>query len=126
MQIEREQEAERVEKERAKIKREQDEKRVEKKTPSKKRNHDDMDIDEEEAERKEKREALPDVGAHGVARQDGVGVHQGMSEGCHCRFYYLRWRAGAMRIAVLTAVRVNRNITIDSERLFGAAQLTGA
>ncbi|EME46450.1 hypothetical protein DOTSEDRAFT_113771, partial [Dothistroma septosporum NZE10] len=53
LQIEREQEAERAEKERAKMKREQDEKR-----------------------RREKRETLPNVGAHGLARQDGVGVHQ--------------------------------------------------
>lgn len=78
-QIEREQEAARAEAERAKIKREEDDKRKEKKTASKKRNHDEMDVDED-AETKTKKESLPDVGAHGLARQDGVGVNQGKSD----------------------------------------------
>lgn len=77
-QVEREQEAARAEAERAKIKREEDDKRKEKKTASKKRNHDEMDVDED-AETKTKKESLPDVGAHGLARQDGVGVNQGKS-----------------------------------------------
>ena len=77
-QIEQEQEAARAEAERAKIKREEDDRRKEKKTPSKKRSHDEMDVDED-PEIKAKREALPDVGAHGLARQDGVGVNQGRS-----------------------------------------------
>lgn len=78
-QIEREQEAARAEAERAKIKREEDDKRKEKKTASKKRNHEEMDVDED-AEPKTKKESLPDVGAHGLARQDGVGVNQGKSD----------------------------------------------
>ncbi|KAK4503928.1 hypothetical protein PRZ48_004843 [Zasmidium cellare] len=77
-QVEREQEAARAEAERAKIKREEDDKRKEKKTPSKKRSHDEMDIDED-AETKVKKESLPNVGAHGLARQDGVGVDQGQN-----------------------------------------------
>ena len=46
---------------------------------SKKRIHDDVEIDanEEENLRREKMEALPSVGAHGIARQDGIGVHEG-------------------------------------------------
>ncbi|KAI7552249.1 hypothetical protein KC331_g2020 [Hortaea werneckii] len=45
---------------------------------SRKRSHDEMEVDEEGGEdRKEKRESVPSVGAHGVARQDGVGVHDG-------------------------------------------------
>ncbi|KAI6880557.1 hypothetical protein KC334_g16781, partial [Hortaea werneckii] len=45
---------------------------------SRKRSHDEMEVDEEGSEdRKEKRESVPSVGAHGVARQDGVGVHDG-------------------------------------------------
>ncbi|KAI7252390.1 hypothetical protein KC335_g15759 [Hortaea werneckii] len=45
---------------------------------SRKRSHDEMEMDEEGSEeRKEKRESVPSVGAHGVARQDGVGVHDG-------------------------------------------------
>ena len=43
-----------------------------------KRSHDEMEIDEE-SEKKERKDSLPSVGAHGVARQDGVGVHEGMS-----------------------------------------------
>lgn len=36
-----------------------------------------------EKEMKERRESLPSVGAHGVARQDGVGVHEGMYSSLH-------------------------------------------
>lgn len=43
----------------------------------KKRSADEMEIDGEDEERQEQKEALPNVGAHGVARQDGVGVNEG-------------------------------------------------
>lgn len=90
LQEEREQQAAR-EVERARMKKEEEraarkerEKEKDKtdKTPSKKRTHDEMDVDADDAdadekERKEQRASLPSVGAHGVARQDGVGVHQG-------------------------------------------------
>jgi hypothetical protein len=74
---EQEYEATRAEEERVKIKREEDERRKERKNPGKKRSHDEMEIDEESQEKKEQKENLPSVGAHGVARQDGVGVNQG-------------------------------------------------
>lgn len=76
-QVEQEQEAARAEEERVRVKREDDERRKPKKAMSKKRSHDEMDVDGESQDRKEQRESLPSVGAHGVARQDGVGVHQG-------------------------------------------------
>jgi hypothetical protein len=79
---EQEYEAARAEEERVKVKREEDERRKEKKNPGKKRSHDEMELDEESQERKEQRESLPSVGAHGLARQDGVGVNQGE----HMRF----------------------------------------
>ncbi|SMR41848.1 unnamed protein product [Zymoseptoria tritici ST99CH_1E4] len=74
---EQEWEASRAEEERVKVKREEDERRKEKKNLAKKRSHDEMEVDEESEDRKEQRESLPSVGAHGVARQDGVGVNQG-------------------------------------------------
>ena len=97
-QVEREQEAARVEAERAKIKREEEERRKEKKNAGKKRSHDDMEIDEEDdtSDKKEKRDSLPNVGAHGLARQDGVGVHQG-----ECTFF-LTWRAARQQAAAAT------------------------
>ncbi|GIZ42682.1 hypothetical protein CKM354_000594100 [Cercospora kikuchii] len=73
LQEEREQEAAR-DAERARVKREEERSAKDKKTTSKKRHADEMDVDADEKERKE---ALPNVGAHGLARQDGVGVHQG-------------------------------------------------
>lgn len=76
-QAEEEQEAARAEEERVKVKREEDERRKEKKALSRKRSHDEMDVDGESQDRKEQRESLPSVGAHGLARQDGVNVHQG-------------------------------------------------
>lgn len=86
MQEEREQEAAR-DAERARVKREEDRAAKAKKTAAaaaamasnKKRQleADEMDVDGVETERKEARESLPSVGAHGLARQDGVGVHQG-------------------------------------------------
>ncbi|KAL9532699.1 Chromatin-remodeling complexes subunit [Sphaerulina musiva] len=80
VQEEREQEAAR-DAERARIKREEDRAAKAKKTAAaaKKRQleADEMDVDGVETERKEVRESLPSVGAHGLARQDGVGVHQG-------------------------------------------------
>lgn len=75
LQEEREQEAAR-DAERARVKREEERSAKDKKTTSKKRHADEMDVDADEKERKE---ALPNVGAHGLARQDGVGVHQGKS-----------------------------------------------
>ncbi|KAF2721374.1 hypothetical protein K431DRAFT_312651 [Polychaeton citri CBS 116435] len=46
-----------------------------------KRSHDEMYMELDQAEREKdrrgRRESLPSVGAHGVARQDGVGVHEG-------------------------------------------------
>lgn len=75
LQEEREQEAAR-DAERARVKREEERSAKDKKTTSKKRHADEMDVDADEKERKE---ALPNVGAHGLARQDGVGVHQGES-----------------------------------------------
>lgn len=72
---EQEWEASRAEEERVKVKREEDERRKEKKNLAKKRSHDEMEVDEESEDRKEQRESLPSVGAHGVARQDGVGVN---------------------------------------------------
>lgn len=92
-QAEQEQEAAQAEEERVRIKREDDERRKEKKALSKKRSHDEMDVDGESEDRKEQRESLPSVGAHGLARQDGVNVHQGellvaiamtLSLGCYC------------------------------------------
>jgi transcriptional adapter 3 len=76
-QIEQEHEAARAEEERIRNKREEDERRKEKKAASKKRSHDDMDVDGDEKERKELKESLPSVGAHGLARQDGVGLSEG-------------------------------------------------
>lgn len=80
-----EQEAARAEEERVRVKREEDERRKEEKALSKKRSHDEMDVDGESQDRKEQRESLPSVGAHGLARQDGVGVHQGESLRLHLR-----------------------------------------
>ena len=76
-QMEREQEAARAEEERAKVKREEEEKKKEKRAPSKKRSHDEMDLDEDVKEKNDHPDGLPSVGAHGLARQDGVGVHEG-------------------------------------------------
>lgn len=81
LQLEREQEAERQAREQA-AKREQEEserkKAKKEKTLAKKRSHDEMELDAAESEeRKQKKESLPSVGAHGLARQDGVGVHEG-------------------------------------------------
>ncbi|USW53765.1 Putative histone acetyltransferase subunit 3 [Septoria linicola] len=73
LQEEREQEAAR-DAERARVKREEERAAKKEKNSSKKRSADEMDVDGDEKERKE---ALPSVGAHGLARQDGVGVHQG-------------------------------------------------
>jgi transcriptional adapter 3 len=76
----REQEAERQAREQA-AQREQEEgerKKVKReKALSKKRSHDEMAVDGDEEDRERKREQLPDVGAHGLARQDGLGVHAG-------------------------------------------------
>ncbi|WPH04903.1 chromatin-remodeling complexes subunit ngg1 [Acrodontium crateriforme] len=56
---------------RAKREAEDSEKKKAKKL-SKKRSHDEMDVDGED------KAGLPSVGAHGVARQDGVGVNDGV------------------------------------------------
>ena len=66
IQMEREVEAARAEKE-AKAK----------KKVGKKRSHEEMEVDGEVEEAERKADALPSVGAHGIARQDGVGVHEG-------------------------------------------------
>ncbi|KAF2768856.1 hypothetical protein EJ03DRAFT_294147, partial [Teratosphaeria nubilosa] len=79
LQLEREQEAARQARDQA-AKQERDEgerKKAKKdKAVSRKRSHDEMELDDAKA-REHKRESLPDVGAHGLARQDGVGVHEG-------------------------------------------------
>lgn len=74
-QKEREEEAE----EAARVKRREDEEaeRKKNKKAGKKRSREEMEVDEAEVDKKERRDSLPSVGAHGVARQDGVGVHQG-------------------------------------------------
>ena len=105
VQEEREQEAAR-EAERARVKREEDRAAKAKKTASKKRQADEMDLDSEEKERKEARESLPSVGAHGLARQDGVGVHQGefvlslrsLWLLCVLRFFATIHLAGTLRV----------------------------
>jgi len=54
----------------------------------KKRSHDEMELDGTDGEgevRGRKSYSLPSVGAHGVARQDGVGVHEGKC----LRFFFL-------------------------------------
>lgn len=77
LQEEREQEATRAEAARAIAKREEEAARKEKRVVSNKRTRDEMDVDAQD-----KDETLPSVGAHGLARQDGVGVHQGESAVC--------------------------------------------
>lgn len=80
---EREVEAARAEEaEAGRVKREKEERKKAASGTSKKRAHEEMEggdregsVEEGEEERK-KRDA-PSVGAHGLARQDGVGVHQG-------------------------------------------------
>ncbi|EMC98927.1 hypothetical protein BAUCODRAFT_145928 [Baudoinia panamericana UAMH 10762] len=71
---------EREEEERELVKKEQEEKKKKaikvEKAVSRKRSHDEMELDSKEQKAKEK-ESLPSVGAHGLARQDGVGVHEG-------------------------------------------------
>lgn len=83
--MEREQEVARAE-EAARVKKEKEEeeggsererKRGKKGGVGKKRGFEEMEVDEEE-ERKERRDSLPSVGAHGLARQDGVRVNEGM------------------------------------------------
>lgn len=119
-QEEREREAQRAEAERAKIKREEDDKRKEKKTPSKKRSHDEMDIDED-PEVKAKRESLPNVGAHGVARQDGVGVHQGRLASIHrhhaCDRNYVRAR-DFICASICAPSLSNRLISLTTHHVF--------
>lgn len=87
--MEREQEASRAAAEdAARVKREKEEesekereRKEKKKSKSagsgKKRSADEMELDVEEGERQEQKDALPNVGAHGIARQDGVGVNEG-------------------------------------------------
>ncbi|KAK3067638.1 Transcriptional regulator [Teratosphaeriaceae sp. CCFEE 6253] len=91
VQAEREAEAEREARELAALKeweREDGERRRGKKEKekekglSRKRSRDEMEVDapeqDEEKERAKRRESLPSVGAHGLARQNGVGVHEGV------------------------------------------------
>nr|POE59268.1 hypothetical protein CFP56_24537 [Quercus suber] len=78
IQAEQEEEIARQQDEAARVKREdEDVERKKVKKPSKKRSHDEMDVDEDEEKMKKKKESLPSVGAHGPARQDGVGLHEG-------------------------------------------------
>lgn len=65
--------------EQARIKQEEEESERKKgRKLGKKRSRDEMEMDGEEGEtREERKEVLPSVGAHGLARQDGVGVHEG-------------------------------------------------
>jgi transcriptional adapter 3 len=63
----------------ARIKEEEAAERKKKKN-GKKRSADDMEgVETEGAQSTERRDSMPSVGAHGVARQDGVGVHEGTS-----------------------------------------------
>lgn len=73
--------------EQARVKREEeDSERKKGRKLGKKRSRDEMEVDEEGSEgREEKKEVLPSIGAHGVARQDGVGVHEGEFGGVHVR-----------------------------------------
>lgn len=92
--MEREQEASRAAAEdAARVKREKEEesekereRKEKKKSKSagsgKKRSADEMELDVEEGERQEQKDALPNVGAHGIARQDGVGVNEGECNPC--------------------------------------------
>lgn len=80
LQVEREEELAREEA--ARVKKEEEDREAKKaKKLGRKRSHDEMamdvDAEKEEQGRKERRESLPSVGAHGLARQDGVDVHQG-------------------------------------------------
>ena len=68
-----------------------------KKGVGRKRSREEMEVDEEgrTKEEQERRESLPSVGAHGVARQDGVRVHEGVSTVCaFIPFDVLRLYAG--------------------------------
>jgi len=89
--------------EQARVRREEEE--VERKKArkiSKKRSRDEMEVDAEGSEsREEKKEVLPSVGAHGVARQDGVGVHEGES---YSRSLAVTWRAGVKVVIPPTSV----------------------
>lgn len=78
--------------EQARVKREEeDSERKKHKKLGKKRSHDEMEVDGEGEEVREvKKEVLPSVGAHGVARQDGVGVHEGEFDNIHVRVYFTR------------------------------------
>jgi len=80
LQAEREAEAEREAQELI-IKKEQEDserRKVKKeKALSKKRSRDEVEVDAEE-EQARRRESLPSTGAHGLARQDGLDLHQGV------------------------------------------------
>lgn len=90
--MEREQEAARAAEDAARIKRERDEesekerdrKKSKKAGHGKKRSADEMEV--EANEHGERGDAMPTVGAHGVARQDGVGLNQG-TYATHCSFF---------------------------------------
>ncbi len=83
LQAEREAEAEREAHELVMKKEQEDSERrkvKKEKVLSKKRSRDEVDVDAEE-EQARRRESLPSTGAHGLARQDGLNVHQGVY--CH-------------------------------------------
>ena len=87
--LQAEREAEAAARETAERKEAEERKKVKKEKPKalvRKRSHEEMEVDgeggkeaeeERERERAKRRESLPSVGAHGLARQDGVGVHEG-------------------------------------------------
>ncbi|KAK5111607.1 hypothetical protein LTR85_011836 [Meristemomyces frigidus] len=82
MQIEREAEVERqareLEAKKRELERAEREKVKREKGLGRKRSREEMEVDGEGSEeRRLRRESLPSVGAHGLARQDGVGVHEG-------------------------------------------------
>lgn len=67
----------------ARVKREEDDSVAERKKSKKgqsgrKRSAGEMEVDGEGEEVADRGDSLPSVGAHGLARQDGVGVHEGM------------------------------------------------
>ena len=70
--------------EQARVKREEEESERKKgRKLGKKRSRDEMEVEEGSDLREEKKDVLPSTGAHGVARQDGVGVHEGEFRNIH-------------------------------------------
>lgn len=77
LQQEREAEAERVESARIKREEMESEERKRAKKASLKRSREEAEGEEERARERRASQSIPSVGAHGLARQDGVGTHEG-------------------------------------------------